>query len=226
MNKLVFSLFLLFAFAAAPSSADIGDNFMQGGIGLSGSVSMSGNLFYFADPSEQRKSWSLSVSPDIDYYVADRLSLQLSPWFYFESFTADPENIDRSETYGMSVGVDYALFMEPSAQRGFVVTVSGLIGLSFYPVIDDVVAGVETPNNYKRTDVSLTIMPRFSYFLNERTAVSIKIVPTVSYTLAYADPDGTVVQFTPQERVHADVTVTVGVTRYYPNNAAAVLLTD
>jgi hypothetical protein len=220
MNRLALSLLLVLTLPLASLSADIGENYAQGGIAFTGSVSYSDDFYNFADPAEQRRSWSLTVSPEISYYLVDRLSLQLSPWFYLESNAIDSINVDRSEAYGMSVGAEYALFLDPSAQQGFVVTVSGLVGLSSYPIMNDMVDGVETPNNYKRNEISLTVMPRLSYFLNDRTAVILKIAPTVYYILTCVDPHGAAVALTSQNRMRADVTVTAGVTYYLPSTRA------
>jgi hypothetical protein len=206
--------------------ADIGENFAKGGIGLSGSVSVYDNFYYFADPAEQRKFWSIDVTPSIEYFVVDRIALQLSPWFHYESYTSSKDNVDRYVSYGARVGANFALFLDPTAQQGLAVTVGGLLGLNFYPTVDDLVAGVETPNNYNRTDIVFIVTPRVYYFLNDRLAAFIGITPQLSYVVSYNDPTGTAISLTGQQRLHADVTITVGIAFFIPNKNASILLNN
>ena len=226
MNKHVFALTLVLVLSVTPLFADLGEDFAKGGIGLAGSLSLYNNYYYFQDPAEQRKFWSLDVSPTIDYYVADRLALRLSPYFHYESFTTDPNNIDRYEAYGVRLGLDYAVVMDPAAKQGLVLTVGGLIGFALYPTVNDLVGGVETPNNFQMTNLLFTITPRLYYFLNDRLAPYIGITPQFAYVVSYSDPSGATVNLTSQQRLRADVTLTRGIAFFIPNKDATMFRSE
>jgi hypothetical protein len=139
--------------------ADIGENFAKGGIGLSGSVSFYNNFYYFLDDTDERAYWSLEVSPELDYFVADRTSLWLAPWFTYTSMKYDADNIERDLGFGLSVGVRHAFVMDPAAQRGLVFSLGGSLGLDFYPGADDLDTGV---TGWRLTWGSLRVLPTCS----------------------------------------------------------------
>ncbi len=86
MNKRFLVAAAVLALVLPVLHADIGENFARGGIGLSGSISFFNNFYYFLDDTEQRKFWSIEVAPGFDYYVAEKVALTFSPWFYYESW--------------------------------------------------------------------------------------------------------------------------------------------
>jgi len=217
---LVLSLALVLSLPAL--YADIGENFAKGGIGLSGSVSYFNNLFYFMDDTDQRKFWSVDVSPGIEFFVANKTSVTFAPWLYYESAADDPDNIYRYMNYGLRVGASHVFLADPAAQRGLVFSIGGSIGLGLYPTLDDLIAGVETPNNYSRVDILLYFTPRLYYFLNDRLAPFIGITPHVGYILSYKDPGGTKVDLTSQESIRATLTATVGISWFIPSKNASL----
>ncbi len=225
MRKTTLVLVLSLAVALPALHADIGENFVKGGIGLSGSVSFYNNFYYFLDDTDERSYWSLEVAPEFEYFLADRVSLWFSPWFSYESMKYDTANIDKSLGFGLSVGGRRAWVPHPEAQKGLVFILGGSLGLSFYPGVDDLVAGVETPDS-SMTVVVLTIMPRLYFFLNDRLAPFVGVTPRLGYIVSYKDSAGMKIDLTSRESVNGSLTVTLGVGWFIPNAKASVFLTE
>ena len=215
---------VVFALCLPALHADIGENFAKGGIGLSGSVSFFNNFYYFADSADERNFWSLGVSPAVDYYVANRVSLTMSPWFYYESFTDGPEDYDRALSFGMSVGGDYAFVRNHSAQKGVVFALGATLGVGFYPGVDDLEAGVEIPDNSRQTELRLALTPRVFFFVNDRVAPYIGLRPQLGYLLLYRDSSGVEIDLTSGERLYARLWATLGIALFVPSKKASLFL--
>ena len=63
MKKHILVLVVMLILIKLPLFAEIGENFAKGGIGLSGSLSFFNNFHYFPETTDQRKTWSLDLSP-------------------------------------------------------------------------------------------------------------------------------------------------------------------
>jgi hypothetical protein len=223
MNKRAMVLSFLVIAALPCAFGDIGENYSKGGFGLSGSFSIFNDFYYFMDSAEKRNYWNIDIAPGVEYFVADRLSLQLSPWYYHSETKQDSDNIDRYTDWGLRFGANYALIIDPAAQQGFVVTVGGFIGFAVYPTVDDLIAGVETAGNNDRTELQIGVTPRAYYFFNDRVAAYLGITPRLSYIIGYKDPSGTTIDLTGNQRFHADITLMVGIAFFVPNQKASIL---
>jgi hypothetical protein len=217
---------LVFAVALALSVpvlyGDIGENFAKGGIGLSGSVSFYNNFYYFLDDTEERSYWSLDVSPELEFYVADRTSLWLAPWLSYESMKYDVDDIYKSLGLGFSVGGKYAFLMDPAAQKGMVFSLGAAVGLGFYPGVADLVAGVQTPDDSMAVYLFLYFIPRLYFFVNDRLAPYVGITPRLGYLLSYRDAAGTKIDYTSEQSVFASITATLGIAWFIPSRNASL----
>ncbi|OHD26238.1 MAG: hypothetical protein A2064_06885 [Spirochaetes bacterium GWB1_66_5] len=202
--------------------ADIGENFAKGGIGLTGSLSFYNNFYRIADSTDERNYWSLDLSPELDFFVADRVSIEFAPWFFYDSTKTDPNNIERSMGFGFGIGGSYAIVPDPSAVRGLVLALGGLISLDFYPATDDLLGGVEVSDDYSETDLRLYFTPRAYYFLNDRLAPFVGITPRLAYVVSLKDPAGNKVDLTSQQRLYLRMTATVGISWFIPSRNASL----
>jgi hypothetical protein len=206
--------------------ADIGENFAKGGVALSGSVSFYNNFYRVTDSTEERNFWSLDVSPGLDYYVADRVAVGVSPWLSYSSFTNGSDIKIKDLSFGFSAGGYYAFVPDPAAQKGLVVTLGGAVGLSFFPGVADLAAGVEVPDDSMETDLLLYLTPRLYFFLNDRLAPYVGLTPRLVYILSLKDDTGAKVDLTSQESLYARVTATVGISWFIPTSKASVFLSN
>jgi len=225
MNKKFLVSTVLLALALPVLHADIGENFAKGGIALSGSISFFNDFYYFLDDTEDRGHWSLEVTPELEYFAADRVSVWLSPWLSYESMKYDANNINNSLGWGISLGGRYAFVRDPTAQKGMVFSLGASLGLAFYPSVDDLIAGVTTPGN-SWTNLQLTFLPRLYFFVNDRLAPFIGITPRLGYVLSYKDGSGAKIDLTSEESLFGSVTATVGITMFIANSKASLFMTS
>jgi hypothetical protein len=222
-KRALFLVCVLLAVAAF-TFADIGENFQKGGIELSGSIVFYNNFYRITDSTDKRNYWSLDVEPGLDYFVADRFSVGVAPWFSYSSYTNGTNNNTKDMSYGFRVGGYYAFVSDPAAQRGLVFTLGGSVGLSFYPGVPDLAAGIEVPDKSMETDLLVNLTPRLYFFLNDRLAPYIGLTPQLIYILSYKDLSGTKVTLTSKESLYARVTGVVGIAWFIPSKKASLFL--
>ena len=223
-RKTVCAVVVLLALGAGFAFADLGENFEQAGVGIAG-----GGSFYYdfgpilMDPKPYESSWQLSVQPEVDFFMIERLALYLAPYLAYSSVKDDADNIYRDMNYGLDAGVLYYLLSDPKAQKGLVTALGASLGLYFFPGVGDLVAGVETTNDSMRTYLALSPLVRLYYFLNDRLAFFTGLSPRILYWLSYKYSSGTKVELVSDERLFLDMTVSFGFSYFIPRNKASVL---
>lgn len=226
MNKarMAVATALLLAVAAGGAFADIGENFAKGGIGVFGELSFYNNFYRIADSTDERNYWELDLSPGFEYFVADRLTVFLAPWFNCNSYRLNADNVSKEMSFGFRVGTSYALLLDPAAQKGLAFTLGAAFGAWFFPGVTDRVAGVEVTDDSFEADLVLDLIPRLHFFVNDRLAPYVSLTPRLIYILDYKNSSGTKVDLTAQESLYLRLTLSVGVAYHIPRGKASLFL--
>ena len=203
--------------------ADIGEDFAKGGIGFSGGGSVFLDFGQLLNSADTYFRWSLTLEPSVDYYVADRLSLFLAPWFTYDSETLDADNVDNTVTYGAEAGLSYAFVSRPDAQRGLVPAIGVGLAAAVYPGGWGKFLGSDYDNQSLNLYLLLGVPFRLFFFLNDRVAPYVGLRPRVWYLVSARDSSGTTLSPPSQERLYVDLSVTLGVSFHVPTRNATML---
>jgi hypothetical protein len=223
MNKRFLLLAAVLAFSLPVLHADIGENFAKGGVGLSGGGNIYIDFNQILNSADEYSRWYVTIRPSVDFFVRDRLSLYISPWFYFEREAADPDNVDKHIQLGADAGLSYAFLMNPAAQRGLVPLLGAGLGIAIYPGYYGLSGGVEYENKDTDTYLYLIIPLRLLFFVNDRVAPYVGASPRIWYWLSAKDFAGN--SYTPpsEARLYLELTFSFGISFHIPNAKASIL---
>jgi len=219
----VFFILALLLLITTLSYGGIGENFEKAGMAFWGGLNFSWDPNLILDDTDEKNDWTLRLKPGLDYYIADKLALWLSPSLNISSKQKNLNTITNQLTYGLTIGADYYFVSKPQAVSGFVPGIGFTLGLNIDPGMDDTVGGAEVED--LTSSVSLKIGPAFrmNYFLTERVAILLRFLPTVSYRLSQKDNSGAVVALTFEERVYLDTDLYFGFAIYIPSKEASLI---
>ena len=94
--------------------ADIADNFMAGGIALTGSGSFSDDVGNPSSSSNQYNHLTVTFSPSATFYLIDFFAFTLSPTISYASNYTDSGDHIPSLSYGLSVGFSWYPMFDPA----------------------------------------------------------------------------------------------------------------
>lgn len=179
-----------FLLIAGAVFAGIGENFEKDGTAFWGGATIYHDFEDIANSETESRWSSFRLAPGADFYVADNLSVYLSPYVYYTRSKANADNIDKAMTIGISSGLSYAFVKNPDAKTGFVPSIGGELGLYVWSDLDDTVGGVTVEGNASQTYASLAFRFRTYFFLRERVALYAEILPEILYYLSIKDDAG------------------------------------
>jgi hypothetical protein len=203
--------------------ADIGENFAKGGIGFSGGGSVFVDFNQVLNSADEYSHWRIVLEPEVDFFVADRLALYLSPWFSYDSETFDVDNVTKTTRYGAEVGLSHAFVGDPAAQRGLVPIIGAGLAVAFYPGRSGLLGGVEFDYQSQYIYLRLDVPVRLLFFLNDRVAPYVGIRPNVWYLVSAKDIYGTSFSPLSEQRLYLDATLTFGISFYVPSKKATMI---
>jgi hypothetical protein len=223
MKKKSLVLAAALALALPALYADIGENFAKGGIGFSGGGSVFVDFNQLLNSADEYFRWTITLEPAVDFYVADRLSLYLAPWFSFDSETFDADNSTKTSRYGAEVGLSYAFVRNPSAQKGLVPALGAGLAVSFYPGSSGLSSGVEFDYQSQYVYLRLGVPFRLFFFLNDRVAPYVGLRPRIWYLISAKDIYGNSFSPPSEERLYFDASLTFGISMHIPNKNATMI---
>lgn len=213
-----------FVLIAGAVFAGIGENFEKDGTAFWGGATIYHDFEDIINSDTESRSSYFRLAPGADFYVADNLSVYLSPYVYYTRTKVDADNIYKAMTIGISSGLNYAFIGNPDAQTGFVPSIGGELGLYVWSDLDDTVGGVTDEDNASQTYASLAFRFRTYFFLRERVALYAEILPTIYYYLSMKDDAGnsTTDLYAGNEKFYLDARIYIGFAWFVPTKEASL----
>jgi|GEM_PF-3997772 len=233
-------LALLMGLIICPSVfADIADNFMAGGIALTGSGSFSDNVGDPSSSSNQYNHLTLTLSPSAAFYLVDFLAFTLSPTFSYSSNYTDSGDHIPSLSYGLSLGVSWYPMFDPDhlivrlPDGGFRLDPRSWMYNPNYPLVCNLGFSVGlTLNQYLPGDynngtktfsggsmqfnIRLTPTLGVYYFISERYALDLILNPNVNIPVGIYDSTGSPTNNVPTNALQLTFSASVGITLFIP----------
>jgi hypothetical protein len=223
MNRRFTVLAVVLALSLPVLYADIGENFAKGGIGFSGGGSVFVDFNQLLNSADEYFHWNITFEPAVDFYIADRLSLYLAPWFSFDSETFDADNSTKTTRYGAEVGLSHAFVSNPAAQKGLVPAIGAGLAAAFYPGRSGLSGGVEFDYQSQYVYLRLGVPFRLFFFLNDRVAPYVGLRPRIWYLLSAKDIYGNSYSPPSEERLYLDASLIFGISFHVPNKNATMI---
>ncbi len=220
----VFCITAGFLLIAVAVFARIGENFEKDGAAFWGGATFFHDFYDILNSDTEFRRSYFRLAPGADFYVADNLSISVSPSVYYTKNKQDADNINKEMTVGISSGLNYAFVKNPDAQTGFVPSIGGELGLYVWKDLDDTVGGVTDPDDASQTYASLAFRFRTYFFLRERVALYAEILPTVYYYLSIRDDAGNSITdlYDGNEKFFLDAQIYIGFAWFVPTKEASL----
>ena len=204
--------------------AGIGENFEKDGTAFWGGATIYHDFEDIINSDTESRWSSFRLAPGADFYIADNLSISVSPYVYYTRNKQDADNIYKAMTIGISGGLNYAFVKNPDAQTGFVPSIGGELGLYVWSDLDDTVGGVTDEDDASQTYASLAFRLRLYKFLRERIAIYAEFKPQVYYYLSMKDDAGNKITdlYDFNEKFLLDATIYVGFAWFVPTKEASL----
>jgi len=223
MKKRILILAVVLVAALPVLYGDIGENFAKGGIGFSGGGSVFVDFNQLLNSADEYFRWNITLEPAVDFYIADRLSMYLAPWFSFDSETFDADNSTKTTRYGAEVGLSHAFVRNPAAQKGLVPTIGAGLAVSFYPGPSGLSSGVEFDYQSQNVYLRLGVPFRLFFFLNDRVAPYVGLRPRIWYWMSAKDIYGNSYSPPSEERLYLDASLSFGISFHVPNKNTTMI---
>ena len=218
--------------------ADIADNFMAGGIAITGNGSFSDDLGDPSNPANQYNHLTITLSPIISFYSFDFLAFTAAPSFSYASNYNDSGDHIPALTYGLSLGIswylmfdpvhlitrtpDGYLFMDPQSwmynpNYPLVFNLAFSAGLTLNQYLPgDYRNGTKTFDGSMQFNVRLTPTIGIYYFISERYALDLVLNPNVNIPIGIYDSTGSPTNAPPLNGLQLTLSTTVGITFFVP----------
>ncbi|MGA2477192.1 MAG: hypothetical protein ABSG63_00395 [Spirochaetia bacterium] len=218
--------------------ADIADNFMAGGIALTGSGSLSDNMGDPTNSSNQYNHLTITISPSAAFYLIDFLAFTVSPSFTYASNYTDSGNHIPSLSYALSVGLSWYPMFDPAhlfqqlpgggywldpkswmynPNFPLVLNFGFAVGLTLNQYLPGVYNnGSKTFDGSMQFNVRLTPALGIYYFISERYALDLILNPNVNFPIGIYDSTGSPTNAVPANGFQVTFSASVGITLFIP----------
>jgi hypothetical protein len=176
---------------AVPVSAQtIGENFQGKGVAFWGSGNVHFNLGNVLEEGSEWNYFEAFINPGASFYVADYVSIQTGLNGSFAVDTENRENISRTASLGLGLGMSYDIVPDPEAQTGTALSVGGRLGVRMVPGVSDTVNGTTVEDKSMLFDISVAPAMRLYQFLQERIALYVEFSPILAWWVDTVDSAG------------------------------------
>ncbi len=237
-------LIALVCLLAGPGAfADIADNFMAGGIAITGNASLSDDLGDPTSSSNQGSHLTITVSPSATFYLINFFAFALSPSFSYASNYNNGNDYQPVLTYALSLGFAWYPYFDPghlierlpggglwidvdswklNPNFPLVFDLGGSVGLALIQFLP----GKYAPNIYApngtpydggtQFDILLTPSVGIYYFITERYALDLIVNPSIRIPVGSSGSSTSPNNFPPNNSPELTFDASIGITFFVP----------
>ena len=209
LKKVAFIVVFL-CLTAVYTHADIGENFEQSGLIISGSFGLYQDFGRLFDSTSDYNYTRIYLYPSIDFFVVNNLSIGLFGGISWTNST-DTDGTENGDEFDGSVGISFYKYLvsDPNADKGLVPSIGVALEFVFDPPTD----------SYTASRVFMNIIPaaQFNFFTNDRFAPFVRLFTTLGMRISWVDQFDNPIDYEFFDYMYLNLGLSLGFSYYIPN---------